>query len=162
MYPGGMGFRPINEKCGGRPEGSHEIPDGGASATCIHCGALVYNNAPPIPTVTEVTPMPTEEAAPAPAGVKTDPWQGPVGLIDSLLDRRRMPDPSHLVAFLANEDFAKGYQAGIDAALDQLVPALKKIALLPPLTGMPGSYPRGEVDKVIGRVPLKRTVNGWE
>lgn len=161
MYPGGAGFRPISETCGGRKDvGPHEIPANGGSATCVHCGALVYNNVspltPPVATVTEVKPMPEPEPSPVKRVYQE------VGLIDGLLDRRRMPDPTQLVDFLTNADFAKGFQAGIDVALDQLIPALKRVALLPPLTGMPGSCPRGEVDKIIGRVPLKRTAKGWE
>ena len=152
----GSGWRPASEDCPSRGGGlPHEI---NSSQKCHHCGALIVldlGSTPPIPVVFEVKPMPE---TPPP-----DPWKGnPSGLIDGLLDRRSMPDPRHLEAFLVDHSFKQGFQAGIDAALDQLVPALKAVMLLPPHNNATGSLPRAGVEKIIGRVPLKRTATGWE
>lgn len=117
----------------------------------------------------------TEEhpAAPVePKMVHTDPWREGAGLIDRLLDMRSLPPvagqttenpyTTASLRYLASEDFADGYKAGLDAALDALVPTLKEIVLQPPAGGMAGAYSKSLTDKLIGRVPLRRTRFGWE
>lgn len=143
-------LRPTNEQCPKGYDGQFRDPLNGR---CRQCDAQLRLG-PPIPQVTEVKPL-TE--------IIPDPWQPGVGLLDGILDRRRMPTKADSVMrFMVDEDYREGYKAGIDAAMDLLVPALKAVVLLGTFQNTAGTYSKADVDKIIGRVPLKRTLKGWE
>lgn len=137
-----------DEQCPKRAAGLTHTQNG--TPTCVHCGLWTRTSGVPTAIVREVKDPPPSEA-----------WDGrSTGLIDGLLDRRLMPDPRYLPAYLAEETFAEGYLAGIDTALDLLVPATKAILLLPS-EGV-GAISRGAVEKLIGRVPIERNRYGWQ
>jgi hypothetical protein len=97
----------------------------------------------------------------------------PGGLLDKLLDLRAMPDakvllyrlsqaPEDLIESDPEADAVYGWRAGIDAAMDVVVPALKSIVMMP--GGSCGStcLPKVDVESLIGRVPLTRSDRqGW-
>lgn len=91
----------------------------------------------------------------------------PEGLIDTLLAIRQVPGPETLLRLtqpredlLDEHEAILGFRAGLDAALDLVVPALKQIVMLPADKG-PNAISKAEVERIIGRIPLNRNERGW-
>jgi hypothetical protein len=82
------------------------------------------------------------------------------GLIEELLVMRETPTPANLdrvSRFLTNRDYADGFTAGIEQALDLLVPAAKRAALLATVQNHgPNCVSKLELEAILGRVPVRR------
>lgn len=74
------------------------------------------------------------------------------GLLDKMLTIREFPDP----AALLSGDSVAAWKMAVEACLDLLVPALKRVAML---QGLPPATAQ-EIAEIIGRVPLKRDEKG--
>jgi len=74
-------------------------------------------------------------------------WEPDQGIIDQLLHLRTFADP----AAILTDDNVVVWQMAVDAALDIVVPEMRRLLMLPPSSGMVN---QSQLVSIIGKVPL--------